>query len=130
MASFNKLILVGNLTADPELRYTPQQKAVATLRVAVNNPFDENETLFLDVEVWEKRAESCVKYLKTGSPVMVEGRLRMNTWEDKDTKEKRSKPYCTATDVQFLGRKPEGAGEGEEPPAAPPAPAPKPSRKR
>ncbi|WP_415907029.1 single-stranded DNA-binding protein [Oleiharenicola sp. Vm1] len=133
MASFNKLVLVGNLTGDPELRYTPQGKAVASFRLAVNDPYDENETVFIEIEVWEKRAENCAKYLKKGSPALVEGRLRMNTWEDKTTKEKRSKLFCTAIDVQFLGRKPEGADSGasEEPPPAPPAPAaPKSTRKR
>ena len=92
MASFNKVILVGNLTRDPELRYTSQGTAVSDLRLAVTTVRGgrgqqerREETLFIDVTVWDRQAENCCKYLSKGRSVLVEGRLQLDTWDDKET---------------------------------------------
>ncbi len=104
MAGFNKVILLGNLTADPELRYTGQGTAVTDLRMAVNTKSkDKEETLFIDCKVWDRIAENCAEYLHKGSQVLVEGRLRTDEWEDRDTGKKRTKIAATAYAVQFLG---------------------------
>ena len=114
MASFNKVILVGNLTRDPELRYTPQGTAVCDLGLAVNQKHkDREETLFIDTTVWDRTAENCVKFLKKGSPVLVEGRLQEDQWEDKETGKTRSKMRVQANTVQFLGGR-EGIGVSNE----------------
>lgn len=107
MASFNKVMLIGNLTKDPELRYTPQGTAVVNLRLAVNRRFrDRNqelkeETCFVTVVVWDKQAETCNQYLRKGSPVFVEGRLQSRSWED-NAGQKRSTIEVRAERVQFL----------------------------
>ena len=111
MANFNKVMLIGNLTKDPELRYTPQGTAVVNLRLAVNRKFrDKNqelkeETCFVTVVVWNKQAESCNQYLHKGSPVFIEGRLQSRSWED-NSGQKRSVIEVTAERVQFLGAAP------------------------
>lgn len=108
MASFNKVILVGNLTKDPELRYTPQGTAVVNLRIAVNRKFkDKNQELkeevcFVTAVVWDKQAETCNQYLHKGSQILVEGRLQSRSWED-NTGQKRSVIDVRAERVQFLG---------------------------
>jgi single-strand DNA-binding protein len=108
MASFNKVLLIGNLTKDPELRYTPQGTAVANLRLAVNRKFrtktqeTKEEVCFVTAVVWDKQAESCNQYLHKGSPVLVEGRLQSRSWED-NTGAKRSVIEVRAERVQFLG---------------------------
>jgi len=117
MASLNKVFLMGNLTRDPELRYTPGGQAVTTLGLAVNNRFKRGEetvedTLFVDINVWGRSAENCAEYLSKGSPVMVEGRLKYRTWETQDG-QKRSKLDVTAMSVQFL---PSGKGGGKQAP--------------
>lgn len=130
MASLNRVFLMGNLTRDPELRYTPSGQGVTTLGLAVNNRFGsgedkKEEVLFVDVNVWGKTAENCVQYLKKGSGVFVEGRLRTRSWDDKETGQKRSKMDVTANTVQFLpkgggaGRGPATGGGDEPPPEAP-----------
>ncbi|MBI5179535.1 MAG: single-stranded DNA-binding protein [Nitrospinae bacterium] len=130
MASLNRVFLIGNLTRDPELRYIPSGQAVTTLGLAVNNRFGsgddkKEDTLFIDVNVWGKAAESSAEYLKKGSPVFIEGRLRQRQWDDKETGQKRSKIEVTANTVQFLpsgsrgGAKP-APGGGDEPDMAPP----------
>ena len=107
MASLNKVMLIGNLTRDPELRYIPNGTAVADLGLAVNRNYTSREgerktdTCFVDVVVWQKSAESCKEYLQKGSPVFVEGRLQLDTWENKQG-EKRSKMRVVAERVQFL----------------------------
>ncbi len=102
MPTMNKVFLMGNLTRDLELRYTPSGQAVTTLGLAVNEKYkDKDQTLFIDIDVWEKTAENCVEYLKKGSPVMVEGRLKYRAWETQDG-QKRSKISVTASSVQFL----------------------------
>lgn len=109
MASENKVLLLGNLTRDPELRYTPNGQAVAGFTVAVNRrykgPTGETveKTDFIPVEVWRKQAESCKQYLTKGSPVYVEGRLQSDSWEAEDGS-KRSKMKVVAHRVQFLGK--------------------------
>jgi len=114
MANFNKVLLIGNLTKDPELRYTPQGTAVVNLRLAVNRRFkDRNqelkeETCFVTAVVWDKQAETCNQYLHKGSPIFVEGRLQSRSWED-NTGQKRYVIEVRAERVQFLG----GAGQAK-----------------
>jgi len=119
MANFNKVLLMGNLTKDPELRYTPQGTAVVNLRLAVNRKFrDKNqelkeETCFVTAVVWNKQAEACNQYLHKGSPVFVEGRLQSRSWED-NSGQKRSVIEVRAERVQFLGS-PSAKGVSEPP---------------
>lgn len=109
MASFNRVYLMGNLTKDPELRYTPQGIAVANLRLAVNRRFKtktgepKEEVCFITAVVWNKQAETCNQYLHKGSPLFVEGRLQSRSWED-NTGAKRSVIEVRAERVQFLGQ--------------------------
>ncbi len=111
--SFNKVILIGNLTKDTELRYTPQGTPVCTLRLAVNSKYKQGnemkeETLFIDAVVFGKQAESCSQYLNKGSQALVEGRLLERRWE-KDGQQ-RSKFEVVAQSVRFLSSR---RGEGE-----------------
>lgn len=107
MANLNKVFLMGNLTRDPELRYTPQGTAVTNLRMAVNRRFrdrsgeQKEETCFVTVVVWDKQAEVCNQYLSKGKPVFVEGRLVSRSWED-NSGQKRSVLEVRAERVQFL----------------------------
>ncbi len=116
MASYNKVLLMGNLTKDPELRYTPQGIAVVNLRMAVNRKFRtkdqelKEEVCFITAVAWNKQAEVCNQYLHKGSSVFVEGRLQSRTWED-TTGAKRSVIEVRAERVQFMGApgaKPQG----------------------
>lgn len=108
MASLNKVFLMGNLTKDPELRYTPQGTAVANLRLAVNRKFRtkteewKEETCFITAVVWNKQAETCNQYLQKGRSVFIEGRLQSRSWED-NAGQKRSVIEVRAERVQFLG---------------------------
>ncbi|MGI8955735.1 MAG: single-stranded DNA-binding protein [Chthoniobacterales bacterium] len=124
MANLNKVLLMGNLTRDPEVRYTPKGTAVAELGIAVNRIYSgENgekreEVTFVDVTVWGRTAENVGEYLKKGRPVFIEGRLQLDSWEDKTSGQKRNKLKVIADNVQFLGSR-GGAGgggpdEGEE----------------
>lgn len=116
--SVNNAVIGGNLTADPELRYTPQGTAVADLRLAVNSRRGQREeVLYIDATVWAKTAEACAEYLKKGSAVLVVGRLVQETWTDKKDGGKRSKVKLQADSVQFLDRK---GGDREAGEAAPP----------
>jgi len=132
MASFNKVILMGNLTRDPELRFTPKGTAVAKLGLAVNRAWKtetgetKEEVLFIDVEAFSRQAETIGQYLKKGSPILVEGRLRLDTWDDKQTNQKRSKILVTAENVKFLSSgQPREGGAPENARNRPPAtPAP------
>lgn len=123
MASFNKVLLIGNLTKDPELRYTPQGTAVANLRLAVNRRFkDRNQELkeevcFVTAVAWDKQAETCNQYLHKGSPVLIEGRLQSRSWED-NAGQKRSVIEVRAERIQFLGAAP-AKGEAAHQEAAP-----------
>lgn len=127
MISLNRVLLIGNLTKDPELRYTPSGTPVANLRLAVNSWFKDQagqrkeETCFVTVVVWSKQAEICNQYLKKGRPVFVEGRLMYRSWEAEG--KTRSTMEVRADRVQFLGSPPgatTGAGPREELGAAEP----------
>ena len=115
MAGFNRVILIGNLTRDPELRYTPQGTAVADLRLAVTTVRGKSgserkeETLFIDCTVWDRQAETCSEFLSKGRPVLVEGRLIEDQWQDKETGERRSRIKVYVQNVQFLGSRDGGA---------------------
>ncbi|MBD3246506.1 MAG: single-stranded DNA-binding protein [Candidatus Omnitrophica bacterium] len=109
MVSLNRVYLVGNLTRDPELRYTPQGTAVGTLRIAVNTPFKDKsgqmqqDTCFINVVVWSQMAEVCNQYLQKGRQVLVEGRLQSRSWQDNEGK-KRTTIEVRASRVQFMPR--------------------------
>src|SRR5205085_5248383 len=126
MASLNKVLLIGNLTRPPELRYTPSGTAVADLRMAVNRNYvtqsgeKREEACFLTVIVWGKQAESCGEYLDKGSQVFVEGRIQTRDWEGKD-EQKRTATEVDAECVQFMSRT-KGAGAGLGAPASVGAP--------
>jgi single-strand DNA-binding protein len=132
MASFNKVILVGNLTRDPELRYTPKGTAIAKIGVAVNRVWTtetgekKEEVTFVDVDVFGRTAENVGQYMRKGRPILIEGRLRLDQWDDKQSGQKRSKLGVVAETVQFLGSGPGGAegGAPAAPRAARPAAAP------
>ncbi|MBI3600404.1 MAG: single-stranded DNA-binding protein [Nitrospinae bacterium] len=114
MASLNKVFLMGNLTRDPELRYTPGGAAVASFGLAVNRKYKQGEevkeeTCFVDITVWAKQAENCAEYLSKGSGVLVEGRLSYRSWETEEG-QKRSKIEVVANNVQFLPRRGEQGG--------------------
>lgn len=108
MANFNKVLIIGNLTKDPELRYTPQGTAVVNLRIAVNRKFKnknqelKEETCFVTAVAWDKQAETCNQYLHKGSSLFVEGRLQSRSWEDNNG-QKRNVIEIRAERVQFLG---------------------------
>src|SRR5436305_12307862 len=138
MRGYNKVILIGNLTRDPELRYTPKGTAVAKIGLAINRVWrDESgaqkeETTFVDVDAWGKQAETISQYMKKGRPMLVEGRLKLDQWDDKQTNQKRSKLGVVLESFQFLdsGGNREGGGfSGEGAPSdtsrqqARPAPA-------
>lgn len=134
MASFNKVILAGNLTRDPELRYTPKGTAIAKIGLAVNRSWTsedgqkKEEVNFIDVEAWGRQGEVIAQYMKKGRPLLVEGRLKLDTWEDKNTKQKVSKLKVVLESFSFIdsNRGEAGAGEGGAPAPRPPRPAPTP----
>jgi single-strand DNA-binding protein len=115
MANLNKVMLIGNLTRDPELRVTPKGTAICTFSIAVNRKFKDDsggereEVTYVDIEAWGKSGENISKYCTKGRPLFVEGRLRLDQWEDKTTKEKRSRMKVVLENFQFLGG---GRGEG------------------
>jgi single-strand DNA-binding protein len=117
MASFNKVILLGNLTRDPEVRYTPKGTAVTDLGLAVNRTYTADngekreEVTFVDVTFWGRTAEVAGEYLKKGRPVFVEGRLQLDSWDDKQSGQKRTKLKVIGENMQMLGA-PRGAGGG------------------
>jgi len=138
MAGYNKVILIGNLTRDPELRYTPQGVAIAKIGLAINRSWktesgeSKEEVTFVDVDAFRRQAETLAQYLKKGSPLMVEGRLKLDQWDDKQTGQKRSRLGIVLEGFQFLGGGNRGEGGGEASrsrpapaskaePAAPPA---------
>ena len=118
MASLNKVLLIGNLTRDPELRYTPQGAAVCEFSIAMNRTFNsktgekKEEVTFIEIVAWARTAEICAQYLKKGRPVFVEGRLQQDRWEQPDG-QKRSRIRVTAERVQFLGSPGGGQGGGK-----------------
>ena len=121
MASFNKVILLGNLTRDPEVRYTPKGSAVCDLGIAVNRVYTteggerREEVTFVDVVLWARLAEIAGEYLRKGRPIFIEGRLQMDSWDDKQTGQKRTKLRVVGESMQLLGGRPGGAaGETAE----------------
>jgi single-strand DNA-binding protein len=128
MASYNKVILIGNLTRDPELRYTPKGMAIAKLGIAVNRSWrneageTKEEVTFIDIDAFGRQAETLAQYLKKGSPLMIEGRLKLDQWDDKQSGQKRSKLGVILEGFQFLGGG-KGEGGGSEAPRSRPAPS-------
>jgi single-strand DNA-binding protein len=118
MASFNKVILAGNLTRDPELRYTPKGTAVAKIGLAVNRSWKNEagetveEVTFVDVDSFGRQAEVISQYLRKGRPVLIEGRLKLDQWEDKNTHQKQSKLKVVLESFSFLDSKGSGDGAG------------------
>jgi single-strand DNA-binding protein len=118
MASFNKVILMGNLTRDVELRHTPGNNAVANIGLAVNRRWKtpegetREETTFVDCEAWGKTAEMMAQFFSKGRPVMVEGRLKMDTWQDKESGANRTKLKVVVENFHFVDSKPGSGGEG------------------
>ncbi|MGC2626679.1 MAG: single-stranded DNA-binding protein [Candidatus Udaeobacter sp.] len=117
MANLNKVLLLGNVTRDPEVRYTPKGSAVCDLGVAVNRSYTTDsgekreEVTFVDVTLWGRTAEVASEYLKKGRPVFIEGRLQMDTWDDKQTGQKRTRLRVVAENMQLLGARPPGGAE-------------------
>ena len=113
MANFNKVLLMGNLTRDPEVKYTPKGTAVGDLAIAINDSYKAQDgtiketVTYVDIEVWGRQAETCKQYLTKGRPVFVEGQLRLDQWEQEGQKKSRLK--VRADRVQFLGS-PSGGG--------------------
>ena len=127
MASFNKVILAGNLTRDPELRYTPKGTAIAQMGLAVNRSWKtetgelKEEVTFVDVSAFGRQAEVVAQYLKKGRPLLVEGRLKLEQWEDKNTHQKQSKLKVVLESFSFIDTRPDGAPTAGAAPAATPA---------
>jgi single-strand DNA-binding protein len=134
MQAFNKVILAGNLTRDPELRYTPSGTAIAKFGLALNRKWKDSqsgemreEVTFVDVDAFGKQAELIGQYVKKGNPLLVEGRLKMDTWEDKQTQQKKSRLGVVMEGMTFLGTGGGrdggdfgGGGGGGNPPSARP----------
>jgi single-strand DNA-binding protein len=123
MPNLNKVMLIGNLTRDPEIKYTTKGTAIGDLSLAINRSFKgdngdrQEETTFVDVTLWGKTAELAGQYLAKGRPVYIEGRLQLDTWQDKEG-QKRSKLKVIGEVMQFLGSKPEessGRQDREQP---------------
>lgn len=116
MANLNRVLLIGNLTRDPELRVTPKGTAICQFGLAISRSFkDESgqtreEATFVDIEAWGKQGETIAKYCTKGRQLFVEGRLRFDQWEDKQTQQKRSKLKVVLENFQFLGSREGGAG--------------------
>jgi len=119
MANLNKVMLIGNLTRDPELRFTPKGTAVADVAIAINRIWNneagqrQEETTFVDITLWGRQAELAQQYLTKGRGIYVEGRLQMDTWEDKTSGQKRSKLKVIGENLQFL---PDGRGGAQRTP--------------
>ncbi len=109
--SYNRVILVGNLTRDPEIRYTQSGKAVAKFTLAVNNPRNKEETTYVDIVAWDRLGETCNTYLKKGSSALVEGRLVIRSYDDKDGN-KRKATEVVIDNMQMLGARGEGGMSG------------------
>jgi len=129
MANFNKVLLMGNLTRDVEMRYTPSGQPLATFGLAINRKFRDSKTnemreevTFVDIDVWGKSAETAHQYLSKGKPVFIEGRLKLDQWDDKATGQKRSKMKVVAERFQFLGAPGGGGGSGGGAPRSAQAP--------
>lgn len=118
MANLNKVMLIGNLTRDPEVRFTPKGTAVTDLGLAVNRIYATDsgerreETTFVDITLWGRQAEIAGQYMKKGKPIYIEGRLQMDTWQDKQTGQNRTKLKIIGENFQFLGGRDESSGGG------------------
>jgi len=123
MANFNRVILAGNLTRDPELKYTPKGQAVARIGMAINRSWkneageQKEEVTFVDIEAWGRQAEVIAQYVKKGRPLLVEGRLKLDQWEDKNTHQKQSKLKVRLESFSFLDS---NRGDGGCPPSEAP----------
>jgi single-strand DNA-binding protein len=123
MASFNKVILAGNLTRDPELRYTPKGMAIARIGLAVNRTWKsetgeiKEEVTFVEVDAFGRQAEVIAQYMKKGRPLLIEGRLRLDQWEDKNTHQKQTKLKVVLEGFSFIDTR---GSEGGTPPAESP----------
>ncbi len=132
MPSLNKVLLMGNLTRDPELRVTPKGTSICQFSLAINRSWKSDsgekmeEVTYVDVEAWGKQGEVVAKYLTKGAPIYVEGRLRLESWEDKTTKQKRSRMKVVLEQFQFLASAKDAQRESAPPPAerkTPPPPS-------
>jgi len=116
MANFNKVILAGNLTRDPEMRYTPKGTAIARFGLAINRTWKnetgetQNEVTFVDVDAFGRQAEVICQYMKKGRPFLMEGRLKLDQWEDKNTHQKQSKLRVVLESFSFLDSRPAEGG--------------------
>jgi len=136
MANLNRVLLIGNLTRDPEIRYTPKGTAVADVGLAINRVLNteegerREEVTYVDVVLWARLAEIADQYLKKGRPVFIEGRLQLDSWDDKQTGQKRSRLRVVAENMQLLGSRSESEAAAStttprrSPGAAAPAPRP------
>jgi single-strand DNA-binding protein len=120
MSSFNKTIIMGNLTRDPEMRYTPKGTAVGKIGIAINRRYKDaegnqlEETTFVDVDVFGKQAETIGKYMRKGRPILIEGRLKLDEWVDQKTQQNRSKLGVVCERFNFIG----GKDENQETPTS------------
>ena len=118
MPNLNKVMLIGNLTRDPEVKFTPKGTAIAEIGLAINRTWKnesgekQEETTFVDVTLWGRQAEIAKEYLTKGRPVYIEGRLQLDSWDDKQTGQKRSKLKVTGEQMQLLGARDGGSGSG------------------
>lgn len=118
MANVNKVILIGNVTRDPEVKFTPKGSAVTDISLAINRNYTldngekREETTYVDIELWGRLAEIAGEYAKKGRPIYIEGRLRMDSWEDKTSGQKRSRMKVVGENLQLLGSRPGGSSSG------------------
>jgi single-strand DNA-binding protein len=125
MANFNKVILAGNLTRDPELRYTPKGTAIARIGMAINRTWKtetgetKEEATFVDVDAFGRQAEVIAQYMRKGRPLLLEGRLKLDQWEDKNTHQKQSKLKVVLESFSFIDSRGGGEGGGGSEPARP-----------
>jgi single-strand DNA-binding protein len=121
MANLNRVLLIGNLTRDPEVRYTPKGTAVTEIGLAINRVYSgedgekKEEVTFVDVTLWARQAEIAGQYLKKGRPVFIEGRLQLDSWDDKQTGQKRSRLRVVAENLQLLGSRQDAEGSSAAP---------------
>lgn len=138
MPNLNKVMLIGNVTRDPEVKFTPKGTAVAEVGLAINRVYTpeggerREETTFVDITFWGRQAEIVGEYAKKGKPIYVEGRLQLDTWDDKQSGQKRSKLRVVGEGLQLLGGRPGGGGGGDDegggaPPQRFSKPAPRPA---
>jgi single-strand DNA-binding protein len=140
MPNLNSVHLLGNCTRDPELRYTPNGTAICDIGLAINRTYTSDDgqkredTTFVDVTLWARTAEIASQYLKKGAPVFIDGRLQLDTWDDKQTGQKRTKLKVVGEGIQLLGGKPQidvGSASPSQAPRKPtPAPSPRPAPPR